>query len=238
MTTQAFSPGSQMLIVEELMLLLLDDEKGSVAGSPSLQFLLGGGLLVELALLERVGQSEKKSLLTGRKLLATGTGPLPDPLLQAAYDTIAEKPRGAQQALTKIGKGLQKTVPERLVERGILREEKKKMLGVIPHIVHPAENTSYETQLRRKMRPVLADGATPDQRTASLIALLSAGNALKTSLRDMEPPLRWSSDIRRRGKEIQEGDWGATVVSDAVKAAAAAITAATVAATTAAATSG
>jgi len=229
MTTQnsspAFSPDSEMLIVEDLMLLLLDDQKGSVAGAQSLQFILGGGLLVELALRERVRQEPKKSLLTGRKILAVGEGPLPDPLLQEAYDTIAEKPRGAPAVLGKIGKGLPRVVPARLVERGMLRESKSRLLGIVPRTLHPAEDPSREISVRRKVRAVLADGLSPDPRTASLIALLSAGGTLKASLRDMDPPLTWSSDIRKRGQEIQEGDWGAAAVSDAVKAAAASIAA-------------
>jgi hypothetical protein len=225
MTTDNFSPDSDVLIVEDLMLLLLDDQKGTAAGAQALEYVLGGGLLVELALRERAEQEDKKSFLTGRKILAIGSGPLPDPLLQDAYDTIAEKPRGAQSVLGKIGKGLPKAVSARLVERGMVREEKSHVLGIVPRTLHPAADKARETAVRQKVRAVLADRTTPDPRTASLIALLSAGGVLKASLKDMDPPLKWSSEIKKRGKEIQDGDWGASAVSDAVKAMAASMAA-------------
>lgn len=225
MTTENFAPGSDVLIAEDLMLLLLDDRKGSVAGAQALEYLLGGGLLVELALRERAEQDDKKSFLTGRKILAIGDGPLPDPLLQGAYDTIAEKPRGGQSVLAKLGKGLPKALSARLVERGMVREEKGHVLGIVPRTLHPAADNSRETLVRQQIRAVLADGTTPDPRTASLIALLSAGSVLKASLKDMDPPLKWSSEIKKRGKQIQEGDWGASAVSDAVKAVAASMAA-------------
>ncbi|MBT0768789.1 GPP34 family phosphoprotein [Kineosporia sp. J2-2] len=228
----------QMLLVEDLMLLILDDRKGTAAGYNAVQYMLGGGLLVELAMLERVTQEGEKTLLSRPYIVATGEGPLPDPLLQQAWDTIAEKPRGAQSMLARIGKGLHKTVAARLVDRGLVREEKRQWLGVFPQTTHPAADPAREAAVRREIRAVLADGAQPDPRTAALIALLSAGGVLKASLRDMDPPLRWSGDIRRRGKEIQDGDWGAQAVSDAVKAAAAAIAASTAAVSAAAAVSG
>ncbi|GLY18968.1 hypothetical protein Kisp01_59820 [Kineosporia sp. NBRC 101677] len=213
----------ETLLVEDLMLLLLSDEKGSVPSEHVLNYILGGALLVELTLLDRAGQDDKKSVFSGRKILAGGDGPLPDPLLQEAFDVVAEKPRASMTVLERLGRGTQKKVVARLVERGMVREEKKKMLGLIPRTVHPAADGTHETAVRRDVRAVLADGAEPDMRTAALIALLSGSDTLKPALKDMDPPLPWSSEVKKRGKEIQEGDWGAKAVNDAVRTITAAI---------------
>ncbi len=42
----------ETLVAEDLLLLLLDDEKGSVTSSAPVQTVLGGALLVELAMSE------------------------------------------------------------------------------------------------------------------------------------------------------------------------------------------
>ncbi|GAB3282316.1 GOLPH3/VPS74 family protein [Kineosporia babensis] len=204
------------LLVEDLMLLLLHDEKGNVAGETVVNYILGGALLVELSLLGRVDQEEKKSMFSNRRILTAGDGPLPDPLLQEAFDVIAEKPRSGMSVLEKVGRGLPKKVAARLVERGMVREEKTKILGVFPRTLHPAVNDSHEKEVRREIRAVLADGAEPGPRSGALIALLSGSDTLKPALKDMDPPLPWSSEIRKRGKAIQDGEWGAKVVKDAV----------------------
>ncbi len=231
-----YTPGNTLL-VEDLMLLLLRDEKGTVAGESVLNYILGGALLVELSLLGRAEQDEKKTVFSGRKVLAVGDGPLPDPLLQEAFDVVAEKPRGGMSVLQKLGQGLQKKVAARLVERGMVREEKTKVLGVFPRTVHPAANNGREKEVRRDIRAVLADSAEPDARTAALIALLSGSETLKPALKDMDPPLPWSSEIKKRGKQIQEGDWGAKAVNEAVVAIAAAIASGAAAAVVSASTS-
>ncbi len=226
-----------MLIVEDLMLLLLDDEKGSVAGEQALSYILGGALLVELALLGRIEQSDRKSRLSGRKVVVTGEGPLPDVLLQEAYDIIAEKARGAQSILRRIGGGLHQAVPDRLIERGMVRRERGKLLWVIPRTLHPAVDTSREVEVRRTMRAVLSGQEPADPRTAALISLLSASGTLKASLKDMDPPLPWSHDMTERAKHLQKSHWGASAVGDMVTAIAAGAGASGAASATAAITS-
>lgn len=75
------------LIAEDLLLLLLDDRSGKPATS-SLEVALGGALLVELALDERVEVPEKPSVWSSAKVRpVTGGGPL-DPILAAALATV------------------------------------------------------------------------------------------------------------------------------------------------------
>lgn len=208
------------LIAEDLMLLLLDPRKGTILGEASASFLLGGALLSELALVERVEQGPKEGLLRKRKLLALGSGALPDPLLQQAWDEVAAKPRDAQTVLGRISQGLTEVVPARLAERGLVRQEEKKLMLFVTQTRYPSVDSSRERAVRSEIHGVLADGLTARPRTAALIALLSAGGSLKRVLKDTTP---WSAPVKQRARDIQKGDWGAGVVSAAIAASISAI---------------
>ncbi|WP_181770619.1 GOLPH3/VPS74 family protein [Amycolatopsis pittospori] len=216
---------SETLIVEDLLLLLLDDETGTPAGAGTLPYTLGGAVLAELALLGRVETQGKTSALNGPEIVAVGEGPLPDPLLQAAYDQVAEKTRRVQPLLLTIGGGLWKTVTDRLIERGLIRREKKRVLGLFPTTRLPAADTRREEALRQEIRAVLEEDKTPDARTAAVTALLSASGALPS----LRPALAWSGKVHQRAKEIESGNWGASAVNTAVTRTAAGIAASTAA---------
>ncbi|OXM45137.1 GOLPH3/VPS74 family protein [Amycolatopsis alba] len=215
---------NDLLIVEDLLLLLLDDETGTPAAAGTLPYTLGGAVLTELALLGRV-ETGKGSALNGPEIIAAGDGPLPDPLLQAAYDQIAEKPRRVQPLLLAIGGDLWKTVTDRLIERGLIRREKKRVLGLFPVTRLPAADTRRETALREEIRAVLLEDKTPDPHTAAVTALLSASGALPS----LRPALAWSAKVYKRAKEIENGNWGASAVNTAVIRTAAGIAASTAA---------
>ncbi|ASR36459.1 hypothetical protein BAY61_17220 [Prauserella marina] len=221
-----------MLLVEDLMLLLLDDKTGVPAGAGTLHYTLGGAVLVELALLGRVEPEEGRAGLGGPKILTTGNGPLPDPLLQSAHDTVAGKTQRVQPLLLHIGGGLRKPVLDRLLERGLIRKERKRVLGLFPATTLPAADTRHENELRERVRAVLEDGASPDTRTAAVTALLSASGTLPS----LHPSPKWSSSVYKRAKELERGDWGASAVNTAVSRTAAAIAASSTAVAVAAAT--
>lgn len=214
---------SDLLIVEDLMLLLLDDDAGVPAGAGTLYYTLGGAMLVDLALRGSIEIDEGRAGLTGAKVLAVAGSPHTDPLLQSAYDKVAEKPRGVQTLLITLGTGLDGQVLDRLVARGLLRREKKKWLRLIPTTSIEVEDGRHEAELRRKARAVLEDGATPDPHTAALLALVSASGTLPV----IRPALAtWSSATYNRAKELEQGHWGAEAVNTAVLRTAAAIAAA------------
>ncbi|KFZ81396.1 hypothetical protein ED92_14010 [Amycolatopsis sp. MJM2582] len=209
---------NDLLIVEDLLLLLLDDETGTPAAAGTLPYTLGGAVLAELALLGRV-ETGKPSALNGPEIIAVGDGPLPDPVLQAAYDRIAGKSQRVQPLLLAIGGDLWKTLTDRLIERGLIRREKKRVLGLFPVTRLPAADTRHEAELRDEIRAVLVEDKTPDARTAAVTALLSASGALPT----LRPPLAWSAKVYKRAKDIENGNWGAEAVNAAVVRTAAAI---------------
>ncbi|WP_394619339.1 GPP34 family phosphoprotein [Lentzea sp. JNUCC 0626] len=210
-----------MLIVEDLALLLMDDESGTPAAAGTLYPTMGGAVLVELALAGLVDVQDKK-------VVATGEAP-DDPLLRAGYDKVTEKPRSVGSLLPRIGADTWSAVVDRLVERGLIAKEKKRVLGVFRMNTLPATDNTHEQEVRQRIHAVLVDGETPDPRTAALTALLSASGALPV----LQPPLAWSGEVHRRAKELEKGNWGAEAVSTAVAVAAAGIAASTAAVTAA-----
>ncbi|MCZ7424203.1 GPP34 family phosphoprotein [Micromonospora sp. WMMA1949] len=196
-----------LLIVDDLMLLLMDDDGVSIQTAGTLHDALGGAVLTELALLGRI-QTDNSGVLDGPRVTPSGEGPLPDPLLQSAYDTVAEKPQRVRPLLVALGTDLWWVVLDRLVDRGLL---------------HPAR--PEEAQLRARIRRILEDGEAPDPRTAAIIGLLFASGAVPS----LRPPLSWTSTTVARASEIGRGHWGSEAVSTAVTRTAAAIIAASAA---------
>ncbi|BCJ68338.1 GOLPH3/VPS74 family protein [Polymorphospora rubra] len=221
---------NEMLIVDDLMLLLIDDKSGTIAGEGTLYYTLCGAVLVELALRGLVETDETRTIFNGLEVRAVEGEPPSDPLLRSAYDRIAERPRGVQTLLIEIGTHLRGQVIDRLVERGLIRRERERMLGLFRTTRFRAENPQYEAEMLERVRAVLEDGADPDSRTAALAALLSASGTLPT----FHPAIKWSGKVYKRAKELESGSWGADAVNTAVVRTAAAIAAAsTVAVTTA-----
>ena len=220
-----------LLIVEDLMLLLMDDDGASVQGAGTLYYTLGGAVLTELALLGRVA-TDDSGVLNGPRVTPSGEGPLPDPLLQWAYDTIAEKTRRVQPLLVTLGADLWRVVRDRLVDRGLLRRVESRILGVFRSTRWPAADERHEAELRAHIRRILEDGETPDPRTAAIVGLLSASGAMPS----LRPPLPWTSVTVTRAKELERGEWGPEAVATAVTRTAIAIVASSTAVAISAAT--
>lgn len=216
-----------MLIAEELLLLALDDESGKVVVS-ELDKGLAGAVLIELALLERVRIAEKgETVRAGRLVLKPGPQPGHPVLADAVRVLSAKEGRKPQDVLGTLAKGLRERLADGLVAAGVLRRERRKVMGLFPTQRLPAQDSGHETGVREKIVAAL-NAAGHDERTAALIALLSALRAVTTVF---DVPDKRAA--RRRAKEIAEGQWAAAAVRKAVEevyaATAAAVTVAAVA---------
>jgi hypothetical protein len=209
-----------MLLSEALLLLLLDDEKGSSvrAGNAHDEGLAGAVLL---DLLDAGALAE-----TDGKLVATGAEPTA-PALAAAWAALSE-PRGARKALAaaaKAAKPIKATIAAPLVASGVLDEARHKRLGLFQTTRYPELDPSPEQALRSELQAVLVSGQPPTDFVASLLGLLVPMNLVG---RLVERPDR--KPARARAKQLAERG----PVGDAVKAAVQQQIAAVVAATTAA----
>ena len=221
------------LIAEDLLLLLLDDAKGTVSAWGNTDAVLGGAVLAELAVTGLVTVDEHRSIWRTDKVHAAEGAPADlDPLLAEALTTIAEKDRRASTLVDKLGKGLANRLATRLADRGVLERRDGKLLGLFPRVTWPAADTSHETELRRTVTACLVDGAQPDERTGALIALLTAIDKAHSAVAPDTTARK--QDLEQKAKAIAEGQWAAKAVKDAVDAATAAVMISVVAATGAA----
>lgn len=201
----------------------------------SLDPLLGGALLTDLALAGAVQAGKKEGLLHQRKVHAAESVPaLSDPLLAQALATVAAKERSAEDLVSQLGKAARADLLSRLEERGMIRREPHKALGLFPYTRWPATDDTHEVEVRAQLQAALIGGVEPDTRTAALIALLHAVGRAHNIVDTEGRPDR---DVRKRAETIAEGEWAATAVRDAVQATQAAVMAAVMAATAASAIS-
>jgi hypothetical protein len=225
----------ETLIAEDLLLLLLDDRTGAMTNSTYLDTGIGGALLLELALAGSVDVVKGTGLWARSKVVPTGRAVPPDPLLGEALAEVATKERTAQDLVGRLGRKRRETLLGRLEAKGVLRRSEDRVLGLFPRTRWPAIDSSHEADVRRVLGDALLGGVHPDQRTAALVALLSAMD-LAHKVVDHEGLS--SREVRKRAKQVAEGEWAAKAVKDAVAAAQAAVVAGVMAATTTATTAG
>ncbi|EOM77819.1 GPP34 family phosphoprotein [Rhodococcus rhodnii] len=202
------------LLAEDLLLLLLDDETGApLVDGTRMPRVLAGAVLLELALSDVVtpaedGEDVKKGRLVVRR------DPPDDDVLADAVTTIRERtPMKPRPAIERLAKNLQPTILERLVDAGWVREERSRVLGVFPRTRWPEVDGTHERELRTELRAALIDGLDPRERTAALVALLSAVGAAPKVFPDAD-----KKALERRAKEIAQGNWAGEAVRKAVEA--------------------
>lgn len=223
------------LIAEDLLLLVLDDESGSLLTDPiNVDAGVSGALLLELALRERVRVHEQKGLLGTHVVRVSDPAPTGDELLDSALALVAEKDRTAVGIVEHLAPGLRRELLDRLERRGVLEHADGRVLGLFPRHRWPAHDARHETELRASVRESLVDGAAPTERVGALIALLHAVGA---EHRVLPFPGVSHRQLRGRAAEISEhASWASTPrapaqeVADVVDATRAAIVATTVAA--------
>ncbi|MDY7086169.1 MAG: GPP34 family phosphoprotein [Actinomycetota bacterium] len=216
-----------MNLVEEFTLLAYDDDGTPLTDGTHLDHGLGGGLLLELAMAGRVD-------VVGKKVVALGTSPTGDPLVDAALMRIVaeDKPRKPGHWVSKFAKDTRPQVLGKLVDEGILRAEKDKVLWVFPRTKYPAAHgvePVQETAARDRMRRAVLGSGAVEPRTAALCSLVAATDLDKRVFGELDQKV-----VKARLREISEGAWAAEAVKRAIDEIQAAVMVAIVASTTAA----
>jgi hypothetical protein len=221
-----------MLIAEDLLLLLTDDVTGKpVVDGTRLELVLAGALLLELTTLQRVDVSGPGEPVRAGRVVVRDPAPTGDQVLDEGLARLHRAgPKKPESILSTLKKGLRDGLLQRLVERGILRSEEGRILGIFPTQRWPAADSTHERQVREGLYAVLVVGRTPSQREASLVSLLQAADAVPKVLTRSGVP---AGELRRRAKAIAAGEYAGAAVKKAIDAIQAATVAAVMAATAA-----
>lgn len=160
---------TSLLIAEELFLLTHDDESGKASMTAlASDNAYAGALLLDLAERGAVRLEGDHVMVTGD---ATG-----DALLDDVRETLSgDEPRSVSAWISRLPgrlKHLRDRVGESLVRRGVLEEQRGKVLGMFPTTRWPERDPEPERAVRAGLHDVLVRGVTPTAHQAMLVVLV------------------------------------------------------------------
>ena len=220
----------RLFLHEEIMLLALRDEQGTVVGGTHYSFALGGAILAELLLQERVkvDDSRRKKLLTVKS-----AKPIGEPLLDECLEKVRSAKRRASLQ-TWVGrfagiKQLRHRVALALCERGILRADEDTVLLIFKRKVYPEVDPKPERELIERLRQAVFTYTNElDSHTVVLAALANGSGILKVVFDKKKLKAR-----KKRLEQLTKGNVAGKATKEAIEAMQAAVVAAMVATTVA-----
>ena len=203
---------------EQLLLLSLDDESGTEREPARVAWAIAAATLVELALAGRIEVTDGTVTVADSTPLGT---PGPDAALAeiVAWDK-PNKPGKVKAWMTHLKKDAVAAASQGLLERGLVREEVRKVLGLFPVRRYPEADPTAEAAMRERLEGAVLRGESPDARTASLVALLHGARLHRLAFPTAEP-----AEVDPAMAALAQGDWAAPAVRQAIDAAGAALTA-------------
>jgi hypothetical protein len=199
---------------EEVLLLALRDDEGTIAPGTMYQHALAGAILSELLLQQRitVDESGRKKLAEVADRAQTGA-----PLLDECLEKIgAGKPRGLDHWVAKFSgiKNLKHRVAERLCDRGILHEEEGTILLVFSRRIYPETDPRPEQEIvERLRRAIFTDEREIDARTVVLLSLADAAGILAVVFDKKELKAR-----KQRIEQVVNGELMGKAAKQAIEA--------------------
>ncbi|MBA7712135.1 hypothetical protein ES703_121105 [subsurface metagenome] len=211
---------TNLFLHEEIMLLALRDEEGTIASGTMYQYAIGAAVLSELLLNKRiaVGESRRKKLVN-----LVSSQPLGEPLIDQCLEKISNAKRRAslQTWVSRFAgvKNLKHRVAQQLCERGILRASEDKILLLFTRKIYPEVNPEPERKLIERLRQaIFTDSRDIDPRTVVLVSLANSTGLLKVVFDKKKLKGR-----KARIKEIIDGEITGKAAKEAIEAMQAAV---------------
>ena len=174
----------KLRFAEEIILLLLHDENGTFVHVPysSLNYALAGGVLMDLALENRIDTDLQQLIL----LDATPLGDsLLDPTLAdiaAAREQPARDARFWVERTANRGDEIREEALSRLVSHGVLESREGRFLWVFRTRRYPVVQGEAEREVKLRILEVLFSEGLPDPRDVVIISLAHACGILQRLL--------------------------------------------------------
>lgn len=158
-------------LVDKLLLLALDDEKGTFVSGPfALTYGLAGAILLELSLKECIRIVDKKVVVNNLKQID-------DSLLNSYLQLLrsSKKERSLKYWIQKFGnkeRSIKKEILDKLILKGILAKREQKILWVFNNDKFPTVNAKPENILRKRLYEIIEFNKKPTLDELMLISLI------------------------------------------------------------------
>ena len=169
-------------IAEEILLLALDDKKGTwIHGSDThLGFAVSGAILMDLVFANRIDTDLER-------LFVIDPSPTGDENLDEVLGTIAarDSQRPTEYWLREINAdadAIRNRLLDRMIAAGILRRVEKTVLGMFRRERYPAVDSREEREVKLRIAGILCSDEIPDPRDIVIISLVQACGLLGTIL--------------------------------------------------------
>lgn len=155
---------------EELLLLALDDEKGTIVDKTSVKYGLAGALLMDLALANKIDTDIENLMIVDAS--PTGDDILDDVLAQIAQSKGTRTTAYWLVQLSQSSSTIKERLLDRLMQKGILKKEEQKILWVFARRRYPVRDDKEEKEVKTRIREVILSDSIPDSRDVVLISLI------------------------------------------------------------------
>ena len=210
-----------MLIAEEYLLLALDEHTGKLrVRSDVLRPALGGALVAELALRERIGVTPHEAGWNKRgRITITNTTPTDDPELDAALAKLVENEgRKVKDLLSeystkkrRLSHGVRERLLDRLAATGALVIALLQVTGLLPQVVTAEDKRALKAKAKELTSGDWAAQAVKDaiqEAAVATTAAIGASTAATAGSRRRPDPANpdWGLDLHWAGRGVGFGD--------------------------------
>jgi Golgi phosphoprotein 3 len=205
-----------LFLYEEIMLLALKDEEGTIASGTMYNYAVGGAIIAELLL----GQSITVDQSKRRKLVSVVN---PELLNDSLIDewlmkmSSAKRRKTLQDWVSRIAntKDLKHRIAIQLCQRGILKMDEETILLLFTRRIYPEINPEPEREIINRLHStIFTETDDIDARTIVLLPLAKSANIL--------PVIFGKREIKQRKKRIEQvvhGDMAGKATKEAIEAA-------------------
>ena len=204
---------NHLYLHEEVLLLMLDNEKGTLATSYP-YILISGALLAELLLDRHISVADTRRKLVETDNTRRASDPIADECLRMIR--LAKKPKSLKDWVSRVSgvKRLRHKVARQLCDRGILRAVDDTVLFVFPRTRYPQMDPAPENEILERLRDaIFRDENLLHPRTVILISLANGAGLL-----DKLFGRREIRDRKKRIEQIVNGDVTGAATKEVIEA--------------------
>ena len=166
---------SELSLLESLHLLAIEDKKGHfLANEIAFPYCLGGAILLELSLLDKIEVIEEKVIVKNNHL------PKDEFLSQLFLKIINKKKKKSLrywiEHFGSMSKKIKKNTVASLISKRILSKKDSKILWVIPNTKYPTVNPNPELNLRKRLANIIEKNEAGSVKEIMLISLVDTCN--------------------------------------------------------------